>query len=156
MPRKKSSAVKTEVIGLDGVKTVIESETKSKSTTKKTKKSTSTKSSKKTTVKKPFKQNEIDVEKIPERDLELKPRKESDITEDVKKVDATNDKVSTDKDDTKSISYIDKLVDQIADLLIKKLSNVFIRVEDAQKLVISTIQKLAIGELRADASESTE
>ena len=163
MPRKKSTAVATEVIGLDGVKTIIEPEMKPKLTTKKkTKKSTSTK---KTTSKKPLKQSEIEAAKLPEsdkKDLDLKIR--TKLEEPVEtKVDTTDQKDNTNvlkkataEDNEKYISDVDELVEQIADLLIKKLSKVFIRVEDAQQLVISTIQKLAIGELRADAPEGTE
>jgi len=89
----------------------------------------------------------VEVEKVPEDLVDDVPIPRERVVDVDAKITAYGDPTKLDL--TKLDPSLANLIDTLSETLINNLSKVFIRVEDAEALVVSTIQKLAIGKISA-------
>lgn len=154
----KKEAVATEVIGLDGKKTIFKNETSAKDEVKPTKsvkrtgKSTTTKNedvekkSTKKTTKTSTTKSTVSTKKT--------TTKTKSSTDD--KVVEKEKKTTTKKSPTKKKIDQDfsELIEKLSAELIENLGKVFVKIDDCQRIVIQTIQMLAVNGVQNHIAET--
>ena len=133
----KKEAVATEVIGLDGKKTVFKNNTSSEDESKSVKPVRRTRK---------ITENEKEEKKSTKK---TKSSKDDKVVEKEKKT--TTKKSSTKK---KVEQDFKELIEKLSAELIENLGKVFVRIDDCERIVIQTIQKLAIGGIQEHIEET--